>query len=43
MFLPKHFVLGAAASAYQIEGAFSEGGRTFSIWGQILQRGRQNR
>lgn len=29
---PKDFLWGAATSAYQIEGAVSEGGRTFSIW-----------
>lgn len=29
---PKDFLWGTATSAYQIEGAFDEEGRTFSIW-----------
>ncbi|KAJ0453658.1 putative beta-glucosidase [Helianthus annuus] len=29
---PPHFVFGAGTSAYQVEGAVLEEGRTFSIW-----------
>lgn len=32
MTFPKEFIWGAASSAYQIEGAVSEGGRTATIW-----------
>jgi hypothetical protein len=29
---PQRFVFGTATAAYQVEGAFDEGGRTQSIW-----------
>ncbi|GER35382.1 beta-glucosidase [Striga asiatica] len=29
---PKDFVFGCATSAYQVEGAFAQGGRAFSTW-----------
>jgi beta-glucosidase len=35
---PKDFLWGAAASAYQIEGAANEGGRGPSIWDEFCRR-----
>ena len=36
--VPKEFVLGAAMSAYQMEGAAAAGGREPSVWEDWLRR-----
>lgn len=38
MSFPKDFIWGAATSAYQIEGAVSEGGRGPSIWDEFCRK-----
>ncbi|KAJ0471542.1 putative beta-glucosidase [Helianthus annuus] len=39
---PPHFVFGAGTSAYQVEGAVLEEGRTFSIWDTFAHSGYYN-
>ncbi|KAI7992325.1 putative beta-glucosidase 23 [Camellia lanceoleosa] len=39
--LPPHFVFGSGTSAYQVEGAAFEDGRTFSIWDTFAHAGNE--
>ncbi|KAI7740831.1 hypothetical protein M8C21_020151 [Ambrosia artemisiifolia] len=39
---PPHFVFGSGTSAYQVEGAVLEDGRTFSIWDTFAHQGYYN-
>ena len=38
MKFPKHFVWGAAAASYQVEGAAREDGKGLSVWDMLCRQ-----